>query len=158
VPLPETQSGNRRGFSPFVARSLLAMGVMQAPGYRTNPRHQIREIPVAETVRVILRGETVAESKNTIRVEEDGHPARSYFPRADVRIDLLERTRTETHCPFKGTASYFTLNDGKGNVGANRLTDALWSYEEPYDEHIGLKGRLAFYEENFPELEIRTGD
>jgi uncharacterized protein (DUF427 family) len=126
---------------------------MRAPGYRTNPGHRIREIPVAQTVRVILRGETVAESKSAIRVEEDGHPARFYFPRADVRVDLLERTHTETRCPFKGTASYFTLN-----VGANRLTDALWSYEEPYDEHVGLKGRLAFYEENFPELEIRTGD
>jgi uncharacterized protein (DUF427 family) len=126
---------------------------MKAPGYRTNPQHRIQETPVGQTVRVTLHGETVAESKDVIRVEEDGYPPRFYFPRGHVRVDKLERTQTVTRCPFKGTASYFTLN-----VGGERLTDALWSYEEPYDEHQGLKGRLAFYEEKIPKLEIRVGD
>ena len=52
-------------------------------------------------------------------------------------MDRLARSDHRTHCPFKGDASYFSLKDGPEN--------AVWSYEQPYDEMMAIKERLAFY-------------
>ncbi|HWO14756.1 MAG TPA: DUF427 domain-containing protein [Polyangiaceae bacterium] len=124
----------------------------KAPGYRARPGHNIREAQEQQVVRVVARDLTVAESRSTIRVEERGHPVRYYFPKRDVHTDLLERTDTTSRCPFKGTANYFTLA-----IAGHRFIDAVWTYEEPYDEHRDLQGLLAFYTEKFPELELRVG-
>ena len=64
-------------------------------------------------------------------------------------MNLLNRTETTTECPFKGTAHYYSLKmDGKS------FSDAVWTYEEPYDEHRDLKDRLAFYDDKIREIEI----
>jgi uncharacterized protein (DUF427 family) len=65
-------------------------------------------------------------------------------------MDRLERSTMTTECPFKGTANYFNIN-----VGGKKLKDAVWTYEDPYDEHLGLTERVAFYEEKVPGIEIR---
>lgn len=101
-------------------------------------------------VSVVVDDVVLADSKDVVRVDEEGCPPRYYFPRADVRMDLLERTPSRTRCPFKGNASYFTLD-----LFGKKLPEASWSYEDPYEEHAGLKGRIAFYLEKFPELELR---
>jgi uncharacterized protein (DUF427 family) len=125
----------------------------QAPGYRTHPDHRITEEPVSQRVTVAIRGELVASSSRAVRVQEDRHPARYYFPRDDVKMDRLERTATTSRCPFKGTASYFALS-----VDGQKLPDAVWSYEAPYEEHSELRGRLAFYDDKYPEIEVRVAD
>jgi uncharacterized protein (DUF427 family) len=121
-----------------------------APGYRTHPEHHIRETRVTGRVSIAIDDTIVADSKDVVRVDEEGCPQRYYFPRTDVRMDLLERSPSVTRCPFKGSATYFTLD-----LFGKKFTDASWSYEEPYDEHAGLRGRIAFYLEKFPELELR---
>src|SRR5512146_1719944 len=113
----------------------------KSPGHQKWPEHKVRESPVGERVTVELNGQLVADSRNVIRVDEDGSPARYYFPRADVSMDKLQRTATTSQCPFKGTAHYFSLSMQGGNGG--KLDDAVWTYEEPFDEHQALKDRLA---------------
>lgn len=122
----------------------------KSPGHQKWPDHQVREEPLRQPMEVEVEGMVVASSADVIRVVEDKSPVRYYFPRTDVRTDKLKRSQTTTECPFKGTASYYSLN-----VGERQLDDAIWSYEDPYDEHQALKGRMAFYDEKFPEIHVR---
>lgn len=122
----------------------------KSPGHRKFPDHKVREEPLRQRWRVEVDGEILAESTDVIKVDEDGSPVRLYFPRADVRMEKLKRTATTTECPFKGTARYFSLK-----VSGKTLKDAVWTYEEPFDEHRALEGRLAFYEEKFPQIVIK---
>lgn len=126
---------------------------MKSPGHQTWPDHQVREEHLDERVLVEINGEIVADSRDIIRVDEDESPPRYYFPRADVRMEKLEPSDTESQCPFKGHAHYFTVN-----AGGKRLEDAVWTYEEPYDEHRALKDRVAFWDEKAPEIRIREGE
>ncbi len=125
----------------------------QSPGHRKWPNHTITETRLPHEVHVTVRvgSETIADSRDVIRVDEDGSPPRLYFPRADVRMDALERTATTTHCPFKGTANYFCVR-----ADNRMLDDAVWSYEEPFDEHRDLKDRLAFYDDKYPDIQVRA--
>jgi len=102
-------------------------------------------------MQVEVAGELVADSANVIEVDEDGSPPRYYFPREDVKMDKLARTQTSTECPFKGKASYYSVNAGR-----KRLEDVIWTYEEPYQEHAALQGRLAFWDEKSPEVQIKS--
>ncbi|MGH8260454.1 MAG: DUF427 domain-containing protein [Steroidobacteraceae bacterium] len=123
----------------------------KSPGHQKRPDHKIDEHHIPQAVTVEIGGQTVAKSRDVIRVDEDGHPSRFYFPRSDVRLDRLERTPTTSECPFKGTAHYFSLRaDGR------TLEDAVWSYEEPFDEHADLKDRLAFYDDKYRDIHVQV--
>jgi uncharacterized protein (DUF427 family) len=102
-------------------------------------------------MRVEVNGEVVGQSDRVIQVNEDGHPARYYFPRQDVRMDKLDPTQTTTECPFKGIARYFTVN-----AAGKKFRDAAWSYENPYDEHQALKDHLAFYDDKVREIRVEA--
>jgi uncharacterized protein (DUF427 family) len=120
-----------------------------SPGHREHPEHRVRERPLSERIRVAVNGDVVAESTDVLKVEEDGNPPRYYFPRADVKMERLNPSTTTTRCPFKGEAHYFDVS-----TNGARLKDAVWTYEEPYDEHAALKDRVAFWDDKLPEIEI----
>lgn len=102
-----------------------------------------------QPVQVTVNDVIVARSNDVIRVDEDDHPPRFYFPRADVNMDRLERTATTSECPFKGKAHYFRLN-----AEGQRLDDAVWTYEDPFDEHQALRNRVAFYDDRYPQIRV----
>jgi uncharacterized protein (DUF427 family) len=102
--------------------------------------HPITIEPSPKRVRVMFNGKTVADTLRAALLLEAGHMPVYYFPREDVRMDLLERTDHRTHCPYKGDASYWTLT-----VGDRRIENAVWGYEEPFPEMARIKGHLAFY-------------
>ena len=88
-------------------------------------------------VRVEHGGQVLAESDRALVLRETGCPARYYIPPQDVRIDLLTPSATQTYCPFKGTASYWSLPDA---------ADLVWAYPEPNPDVARIKDHLCFYE------------
>ena len=102
--------------------------------------HAIGLEPAAGRVRVVFDGETVADSDRAIVMLETGHAPVVYFPREDVRMDLMRGTRHRTHCPFKGDASYWTIT-----VGGRTSENAVWSYEDPHPGIAAVEGYVAFY-------------
>jgi uncharacterized protein (DUF427 family) len=88
-------------------------------------------------VQVKFKGELIADSRDALVLEEGSYPPVFYFPRRDVKMERLARSTRETYCPFKGQASYFSLAGGPEN--------AVWSYEQPYDEMSAIRELLAFY-------------
>jgi uncharacterized protein (DUF427 family) len=91
-------------------------------------------------VRVMLGGETVADSKRAKLMHETGHLPVYYFPKEDVRMELLEESDHTTHCPFKGDASYWSVR-----VGERVSENAVWGYPEPIDSCPLIAGYVAFY-------------
>ena len=86
-------------------------------------------------MRAVWNGQVVAESDDIVTVEGN-----AYFPADSVRRDCLQPSETHTHCPWKGEASYYTLQvDGKSNP------DSVWYYPEPKPAAAEIKGRMAFW-------------
>jgi uncharacterized protein (DUF427 family) len=93
-------------------------------------------------VRIELDGVTVAESTSASLLFETGLPTRYYLPKTHVRLDLMTHTDTETHCPYKGQAEYWSVDTGKAVH-----EDIAWSYATPLPESLGAAGLIAFYDE-----------
>ena len=111
-----------------------------APGFAKHPGHRITLTPAGRRIRVWLGSAAFADSARVRVMREGDYPPVYYFPREDVRMELLERTDHETFCPFKGEASYWSLA-----AGGRREQNAAWSYEDPFDQVAGIKDYLAFY-------------
>ncbi|CAL9444265.1 hypothetical protein SUDANB105_02297 [Streptomyces sp. enrichment culture] len=88
-------------------------------------------------VRVVHDGQVLAESDRPLVLKETGCPVRYYIPAEDVRLDLLTPSGTHTDCPFKGTASYWSL------PGA---ADLVWAYPDPKPDVAAIKDHLCFYD------------
>ena len=87
------------------------------------------------TVRATWKGTTIAESDDTVLVEGN-----HYFPPADVESELLVKSPTSTHCPWKGDASYYDVV-----IGTDTNRDAAWYYPEPFEAAAGIRDYVAFW-------------
>ena len=94
--------------------------------------------PTAKPIRAVLRSKTIVDSTRALVMHETRLPSVFYFPRDDVRMEFLVPSDHHTNCPFKGNASYWALD-----VGGRTIENAVWSYEDPYDEASPVKGYLA---------------
>jgi len=86
-------------------------------------------------MKAIWNNQVIAESNDTIVVEGN-----HYFPADAVKKEYLQPSDTHTTCPWKGLASYYTLQvDGKINK------DAAWYYPEPKEAAKEIKNYIAFW-------------
>ena len=116
-----------------------------APGFVTRPDHRVDLLPEKGRVKVLFGGVTIADSGGALRVEETGHGPVYYLPEKDVRLDLMRPTENHSRCPYKGEASYWTI-EVPGEAGSTRRSEnAVWAYPSPYDEVSRLAGYYAFY-------------
>jgi uncharacterized protein (DUF427 family) len=93
-------------------------------------------------VRVEIDGVTVADSRSPRILFETGLPPRYYLPLTDIRTDLLRPSHSESHCPYKGTAGYWSVD-----TGTSVHEDILWIYRAPLPESQKVAGLAAFYDE-----------
>jgi len=108
-----------------------------------DPYTRVDTVHSSRHVRVEVDGVTIAETTRPVLLFETGLPTRYYVPKLDVRMDLLEATDTVTHCPYKGDASYWTLQ-----VGDKTYRDFVWSYPRPIPEIPKIENLLCFYNEH----------
>lgn len=104
------------------------------------PDHPITITPNPNRVVVTAGGAVIADTVRALTLKEASYPPVQYIPREDARMDLLRRSQTQTYCPYKGEASYFSIPDG-----GEKAVDAVWTYEVPYPAVAGIRGHLAFY-------------
>ena len=111
-----------------------------APGFAKNPDKLLDFEPSPRRVRIKFNGETIVDSTCAMLMREGGHVPIYYVPMDDVAMDFFTPTDHETHCGYKGYASYWTLK-----IGDREEENVMWSYCNPYDEMPGLKDYVAFY-------------
>jgi uncharacterized protein (DUF427 family) len=103
--------------------------------------HPITIRPTGARVTVRVGGAVVAETDSALSLAEASYPVVQYIPLGDVDQSMLERTTTQSYCPYKGDASYFTVKSADGGAEA----DVIWTYEHPYPSVAEIAGHVAFY-------------
>jgi uncharacterized protein (DUF427 family) len=103
--------------------------------------HPITVAPTGKHVTVRVNGELVAETDNALTLQESTYPAVQYIPIGDVVAEFLTSSDTTTYCPYKGDASYYDVTTPAGDT----VTDAIWTYRQPYPAVGDIAGHVAFY-------------
>jgi uncharacterized protein (DUF427 family) len=111
------------------------------------PDHPITIERNPKRVVIKVAGRVVAETRDALTLREASYPPVQYIPRRDVDMSLLERTDHQTYCPYKGDCAYFGIP-----VGGARSTNAVWTYETPYEAVASIKNHLAFYPDRVEEI------
>jgi uncharacterized protein (DUF427 family) len=101
---------------------------LRDPYHRVDARRSSRRIEVRHD------GAVLARSDRPVVVHETGVPLRFYLPREDVAGELRP-SETTASCPYKGRASYWSLNGSE---------DVAWSYEEPLESMLSARGNVCF--------------
>lgn len=107
-----------------------------------DPYTRIDVLQSSRHVEVFVGDVKVADSTKPRLLFETGLRTRYYLPKTDVRMDLLSPTELKTHCPYKGTASYYSVT-----VGDETHENIVWWYPTPLPESQGVAGMVAFYNE-----------
>lgn len=86
-------------------------------------------------MKAIWNNVVLAESENTVVIENN-----HYFPPSSIKEDYFKKSETHTNCPWKGQASYYTLE-----VNGQENKDAAWYYPEVSELAKPIKGHIAFW-------------
>lgn len=86
-------------------------------------------------MKAVWKNTVIAESEKT-EVVEGNH----YFPADSIKKQYFKESPTTSHCPWKGEASYFTVD-----VNGEENKDAAWYYAAPKEKAANIKGHVAFW-------------
>jgi uncharacterized protein (DUF427 family) len=106
-----------------------------------DPYHRVDVHQTSRSVRIEVGGDIVAETTRARLVFETQLPTRFYIPREDIAVELYPSER-QTYCPYKGRASYWSLD-----AGGRRRPDIAWSYEQPLPDMPQIAGLISFWDE-----------
>lgn len=114
-------------------------------GYHSGPKindnnHRVFIETCNKRIRLKYNETFVVDSVRSRLLFEDGHIPMYYFPKDDIETKYLSKTDLITNCPYKGNATYWTLE-----INGRQVVNAAWSYEKPLDSQQQLKGLIAFY-------------
>ena len=116
------------------------------------PDHPITIERNEKRVVVTVGGRVIADTRRALTLREAKYQPVQYIPREDVVMAALAKSATQTYCPYKGDASYFSIP-----AGGERSTDAIWTYEAPYEAVAEIDGHLAFYPDRVDAIEEQAG-
>jgi uncharacterized protein (DUF427 family) len=102
--------------------------------------HPITIEPAGQRIIVRVGKRVVADTTAALTLREAGYPPVHYIPIKDVDQKLLRSSPTSTYCPYKGDASYYSIDGPEGEI-----RDAIWTYANPYAAVETIEGHLAFY-------------
>jgi uncharacterized protein (DUF427 family) len=109
-----------------------------------DPYKRVDAIRSSRHVEIRLNGETVADTTRPVLLFETSLPTRYYIPKLDVRLDLLRPSMRSTACPYKGTASYFSV----AVPGAEIVENIAWVYPTPIPQLPTIENHLCFFNEH----------
>jgi uncharacterized protein (DUF427 family) len=107
-----------------------------------DPYKRVDVMPSSRHVQVIINGVTVADTHRPTLLFETYLPIRYYIPQEDVKMDLLQPSPIHTRCPYKGLASYWSVQ-----AGDTFARNIAWAYPDPIAENPKIKGLICFYNE-----------
>jgi uncharacterized protein (DUF427 family) len=114
------------------------------------PDHPISIERNTSRVVVTVACRIVANTRKALTLLELSYPPVQYIPRKDVDMTLLARTDHATYCVYKGDCAYYSIA-----LGGERSTNAVWSYEAPYDAVAAIEGYLTLYPDRVDAIEER---
>ena len=113
----------------------------QILGHPRDPYHRVDVRLSRRPLRIEVDGDVIAETTRARLLFETQITRRFYVPREDVRADL-HPTDTRTYCPYKGAASYWSVD-----AGGRLRKDLAWSYAQPLPDAVEIAGLVAFWNE-----------
>ncbi|MEM7336541.1 MAG: DUF427 domain-containing protein [Chloroflexota bacterium] len=114
-----------------------------------NPYHRVDFINSERHVVVQVDGVKVAETNTPLLVFETTLTPRIYIPQSDVDRTYLTPNALQTHCPYKGDASYYSIE-----IHGKTYENAVWYYPNPIPEAPRLKGTMAFWPEKDQQIQL----
>jgi uncharacterized protein (DUF427 family) len=148
---PEPEAGDLEGYIAFKWGQMDAWFEEDEQVY-VHARDPYTRVDVAQSsrhVRVVVGGKTVAETDRPVLLFETGLPTRYYIPKVDVRMDMLKPSKQHTECPYKGVASYYSVE-----AGEEVYENIAWYYPFPYPEVGKIQNLIAFYNEKVDALYV----
>ena len=113
-----------------------------APGFTKHPNYAVDIKPLKAEL-VVKAGEiNLVRTQKAVILQETKHRDVWYVPLDELSAAHIRKTDTQTYCPFKGYASYWSVCGTDGEV---IVDDAIWAYESPYDECKDIANFASFY-------------
>jgi len=121
-----------------------------------SPYHRVDTLKSSRNIRVELDGVIIAETDQPYILFETNTRTRYYIAEEDVNTEYLTPTDHHTICPYKGVASYWSVN-----VNGKTYENAIWGYPQPIPETPKIQGHYSFYNKKFDiyidgELEAKS--